>query len=371
MRSFSPSGFRMSSREKTSRPLSLIMVGTNHNHSPVEFRERVYFSKKSLQDSLDFLKERGILKGAVILSTCNRVEIYSSSDDEELAIEEIKNLFSLYHEIDINKFSSYLYIYKGIDVFRHLFLVTCGMDSMIPGETQILEQVKTSLAESDSKGFLDSFLKAIFHSAISFVDKAHAESIIFKDNISIGTIAVEFIKDRISSLAGKNILIIGAGRVIELVAMHLEKETPEVIFISTRTFEKAKDLSMQIKAKAVRFDELKKFLNRADIIITATRSPHFILKREDVLKAISYEPSAMSNKQLLIIDLAMPRDVDPKVKNINGVELFYLEDLKGIIEKKLAGKACEIGKLKNLIEIEAEKSWKELTELEPEPALLP
>lgn len=343
--------------------MSLIMVGTNHNHSPVEFRERVYFSKKSLQDSLDFLKERSILKGAVILSTCNRVEIYASSDDEELAIEEIKNFLARQHEININKFSSYLYIYKDIDAARHLFSVTCGMDSMIPGETQILEQVKASLAESDSKGFLDSFLKAIFHSAISFVDKAHAKSIIFKDNISIGTIAVEFIKDRISSLAGKNILIIGAGRVIELVARHLEKETPEVIFISTRTFEKAKDLSMQIKAKAVRFDELKKFLNTADVIITATRSPHFIIDK----KMLEY----MINHKILIIDLAMPRDVDPEVKHIKGVELFYLEDLKGVIEKKLAGKACEIEKLKKIIQIEAEKSWKELTELELEPALLP
>jgi glutamyl-tRNA reductase len=339
------------------------MVGTNHNYSPVEFRERIYFSKKGSQDSLDFLKERGILKGAVILSTCNRVEVYASAPEPEKGIEEIKDFISMSQEVDINKFSSYLYIYKGIDAARHLFLVTCGMDSMIPGETQILEQVKASLAESDSKGFLDSFLKAIFHSATSFVDKAHAESIFFKDNISIGTIAVEFIKDRISSLAGKNILIIGAGRVIELVARHLEKETPEVIFISTRSFEKAKDLSMRIKAKAVRFDELKKFLNSADIIITATRSPHFIIDK----KMLEY----MIDHKILIIDLAMPRDVDPEVKNMKGVELFYLEDLKGVIEKKLAGKACEIGKLKNLIEIEAEKSWKELTELEPEPALLP
>ncbi|MDP2980742.1 MAG: NAD(P)-dependent oxidoreductase, partial [Candidatus Omnitrophota bacterium] len=186
--------------------------------------------------------------------------------------------------------------------------------------------------------------------------------IIFKDNISIGTIAVEFIKDRISSLAGKNILIIGAGRVVELIVKHLKKETPNVIFIANRTFEKAKVLSMQIKAKAVRFDELKKFLNTADVIITATRSPHFIIDK----KMLEY----MINHKILIIDLAMPRDVDPEVKNIKGVELFYLEDLKAAIEKKLAGKACEIGKLKILIEIEAEKSWKELTELEPEPALL-
>ena len=145
--------------------MSLIMVGTNHNHSPVEFRESIYFSKKNLQDSLDFLKERGILKGAVILSTCNRVELYASSDDPEEAIEEIKKLISLYHEIDINRFFPYLYIYNGIDALRHLFLVTCGLDSLILGESQILEQVKAALVESESAGFIDRPLKRIFDSA--------------------------------------------------------------------------------------------------------------------------------------------------------------------------------------------------------------
>ena len=342
--------------------MNLIVIGTNHNYSPVEFRERVYFSKKGSRDSLDFLKERGILKGAVILSTCNRVEIYASSDDEELAIEEIKNLISLYHEVEIDRFSSYLYIYKGIDAARHLFLVTCGLDSMIPGETQILEQVKASLAESDSKDFLDSFLRLIFYSAISFADNAHANIKIFREDISIGTVAIDFIKEKLGALSDKNVLIIGTGRVIELIVKHLKKETPNVTFIANRTFEKAKDLSIEIKAKAVRFDELKKFLNSADVIITATRSPHFIIDK----KMLGY----MMNHKILILDLAMPRDVDPEAKNIKGVELFYLEDLKGVIEKNTAGMACEIGELKKIIQIEAEKSWKELTELEPEPALL-
>jgi len=351
--------------------MSLIVVGTNHNHSPVEFRESIYFSKKNLQDSLDFLKERGILKGAVILSTCNRVEIYASAPEPEKGIEEIKDFISMFHGMDINKFSPYLYIYKGIDAARHLFLVTCGLDSLILGESQILEQVKAALVESESADFIDRPLKRIFDSSISFAGSVHRDDKMFSGDISIGSIVVSFLKERFGRLEGKNILIIGTGKVTELVVRHLEKETPKVILIANRTFEKAKALAGLINARAVRFNELKSSLAKVDIIITATRSPHFILKREDVLKAISYEPSAMNNKQLLIIDLAMPRDVDPEVKNIKGVELFYLEDLNAVIEKNTAGMTCGIGKLKILIEIEAEKLWKELTELELEPALLP
>ncbi|MDO8603723.1 MAG: glutamyl-tRNA reductase [Candidatus Omnitrophota bacterium] len=340
--------------------MNLIVVGANHKYSPVEFRESMYFSRKSSGDSLDLLKERSVIDGAVILSTCNRVEIYVSSEDLENAVGEIKDLISRCHGIDISRFPSYLYIYKGVDAARHLFSVACGMDSMIPGETQILEQVKNSIAESCGKGFLGCFLKEIFYSAVSFADKMHAESKIFKDSTSIGAIAVEFIKEKAGGLAGKNILIIGAGKVIELVTKHLEKETASVTFIATRTFEKADHLSRQIRAKAARFDELEKFLEGVDIIITATRSPCFIIKPEML--------GCVTGHKIFIVDLAMPRDVDPETKNVNGVELFYLEDLKSAVEKESAGNIKAIEEFKEIVDIEAKKSWKRLTELEPEPA---
>lgn len=342
--------------------MSLIVMGTNHNYSPVEFRERIYFSKKSSRASLDFLKERAILKGAVILSTCNRVEIYTDSDDEDLAIEEIKKMISLYHEIDISKLSSYLYIYKGIDAIRHLFSVACGLDSLILGETQILEQVNSSLIESENACFIDRPLKWIFDSAVSFAGSVRKDNKIFSGDISIGSIVVSFLKERFGGLKGRNILIIGTGKVTELVVRHLGKESPNATFIANRTFEKAKAMASQINARAMRFNELRSFLAKADIIITATRSPYFIIKKE-MLEGIA-------GNKVIILDFALPRDVDPGVRDVEGVELFYLEDLKAAIEKDTAVLACGIEKLKGLIEIEAKKSWKELTELEPDLALL-
>ena len=343
--------------------MSLIVVGTNHNHSPVEFRESIYFSKKNLQDSLDFLKERGILKGAVILSTCNRVEIYASAPEPEKGIEEIKDFISMFHGMDINKFSPYLYIYKGIDAARHLFLVTCGLDSLILGESQILEQVKAALVESESADFIDRPLKRIFDSSISFAGSVHRDDKMFSGDISIGSIVVSFLKERFGRLEGKNILIIGTGKVTELVVRHLEKETPKVILIANRTFEKAKALAGLINARAVRFNELKSSLAKADIIITATRSPCFIIKKE-MLEGIA-------GNKVIILDCALPRDVDPQVRCIKNVELFYLEDLKDVIEKNVSGKLRQTERLKEMIRIETGKLCKEYIGSETEPALLP
>jgi glutamyl-tRNA reductase len=343
--------------------MSLIIMGTNHNYSPIEFRERIYFSKKGSRDGLDFLKERGILKGAVILSTCNRVEIYSISDDEEKAIEEIKNFISRYHEIDLSKLSPYFYIYKGKDAAMHLFSVACGLESLVVGESQILEQVRLSLMESENAGFIDRSLKGVFDLSISFADSVHRTNNIFSGDISIGSIVMSFLKERFGGLRGKNILIMGTGMVIELILRHLEKERPEILIIANRTFDRAKGLASQIKAKAVRFSELKKFLNNADVIITATRSPHFIIKK-DMLKGVA------ANK-ILILDLALPRDVDPEVKDIKNVELFYLEDLRPVIEKNVSGRALQAEGLKEMIGIEVGKLCKEYIGLEPEPALLP
>lgn len=343
--------------------MNLIVVGTNHKYSPLELRERLYFSRKSARDGLDFLKERGIIKGAVILSTCNRVEIYASAPEPEKGIEEIKDFISRSHAMGINKFSPYIYIYKGMDAARHLFSVACGLDSLVLGEAQIIEQVKAALIESENAGFIDRPLKGIFDSSVSFADSVHKDNKIFSGDISIGSIVVSFLKERFGRLEGKNILIIGTGKVTELVVGYLEKERPTAILISNRTFEKAKALASRINARAVRFNELKSFLAKADIIITATRSPYFIIKKE-MLEGIA-------GNKILILDFALPRDVDPQVRGIKNVELFYLEDLKPVIEKNVSGRLRQAEGLREMIGMEIGKLCEEYIEPEPEPALLP
>ncbi|MBU3911580.1 MAG: glutamyl-tRNA reductase [Candidatus Omnitrophica bacterium] len=344
--------------------MSLVIVGTNHRYSPVRLREKIFFSKKRLQDALDFLKETGALKAGVILSTCNRVEIYGCADTTEIGAYEIKSFISRYYEIDGKDIYPYLYIYRDMDAARHLFRVASGLDSLILGETQILSQVKAAFCESEKNGFVDYPLNEVFDSAVSAANRIHRETEISKGKLSIGSVAVDFIRNKIGSFSGKNILIIGVGKVTELVLKYLRKEKSDVIFISNRTFEKARSLASQIGAKAVRFDNLRKYLEKADIVITATKSPHFIINKETIEEAVR-------QKRLLIIDLALPRDVDPEVRDIDGIELFDLEDLGAAIQKNRDRKNVEAQKSTQIIELEVKGLWEHFSELEQEKALLP
>lgn len=330
--------------------MNLIIAGTNHKCSPIELRERLYFSKKKVKDALKFLKERKVLKGAVILSTCNRVEIYANTKDLRKGVEEIENFISRFHKINKQKFHPYFYIYEGRETVKHLFSVACGLDSQILGETQILGQIKFSLEEACKADFADKFLMEVFSQAISFARRMHNQIKISDGKVSIGSVAINFIKEKIGALSDKNILIIGIGKVTELVLSYLKEEKLNIVFISNRTFEKAKYFADKIGASAVRFDNLARFISQADIVISATASPHFVLREESLKQA--------KNRRLLLIDLSVPRDIDPEVKKIKGVDLYSIEDLDSVIKKSIKSKEKKAEKIRELINIKVEKLWK-------------
>jgi glutamyl-tRNA reductase len=343
--------------------MNLIVVGTNHKYSPVELREKLSFSKKRLKDALFLLKESRTLSGGVILSTCNRVEIYASASYADSGIEELKSFISGYHEIAGQILSPYLYIYRDRSALAHLMSVASGIDSLVLGETQILGQVESAFLESEREGFLDKPLKETFSSAMSFAKKAHEATGISGGKTSVGSVAIDFIKERVGTLSNKNVLIIGVGKVTELVLKHLKTEGVKVTFVSNRTFDKAKELAHRINAKAVRFDELNKHLKMADIVITATASRHPIIRKETVARPVK--------RKLLIIDLALPRDVDPAVREIENVDLFGLEDLDTVIKKNIEKKSHKRDRIREIIDIEREILWQRLTRSAQEPALLP
>jgi glutamyl-tRNA reductase len=340
--------------------MNLILTGTSYKCSPIELREKLSFSGRRLKDSLHFLKERGVLNGAVILSTCNRVEIYASVEDSKMGIQEIEDFISIFQ--DKNKgITPYFYIYEDKKATEHLFSVTCGLDSLILGETQISGQVKHAILEACSVDFVDELLINIFHAAFSVAKKVHKDTKISEGKVSVGSVTIDFIKEKIGKLSDKNILIIGVGKVTELVLRYFKRENPNVIFVSNRTYEKAEELARQLGTRAVRFNDLKQCLKKADVVISATASPHFIIKKE-TLEEI--------RRELLIIDLAVPRDVEPSIKEIRGVALFCLEDLESVIRETKEKKIQEARKVIKIINSEVEELWKEVTELEQEPVLL-
>ncbi|MFH1836852.1 MAG: glutamyl-tRNA reductase [Candidatus Omnitrophota bacterium] len=340
--------------------MSFMVVGTNHKYCPRDLREKLFFAKGKLEEAFHLLRRKTGLTGAVILSTCNRTEIYADVGDVQTGTSEVIDFVAGYKKIDHKTFYPYFYIYEEKEALRHLCEVFSGVDSLITGELQIMEQVKTAFQEAENAEFITPCLRDMFHYAISIAGETHAKTHISKGKVSVGSVAVEFIKKKTGNLADKNMLVIGVGKVTELVLKYLKDEEVSVVFVANRTYDKAKELAGKIGAKAVRFDNLREFLEKADVIITATASPHFIIKKEMLEER---------SKRLLIIDLALPRDVDPKVRESVNIDLFTLGDLDYVIKENMYRKAKEAVKARSIINTEVEKLWEEFIKLEQEPVL--
>lgn len=294
--------------------MNFIVVGTNHKFSPVEIREKLYFSRKNLQTYLINLLSFKSIKAAIILSTCNRVEVYASAERIEDGIESLKNFIVDCHKQELNKIGPYFYTYIGKEAIEHLFKVAAGLDSQIIGEYQILEQVESALARARAIEATDNLLEVIFNRAIEVARRVRNETNISSGDISIASIVIELIRRKYSDISDKKILIIGVGKVSALIVDALKKEKTHAIFISNRHYEKAQELARQVKGEAVRLSQLKEKLKEADAIITATASPHIILRKEDIEGL---------NKPLLIIDLGIPRNVDWKIKYLKQFSLIF------------------------------------------------
>lgn len=310
--------------------MNFILAGTNHRLSPVEIREKLSLTTKGIKDALALLCELKGVKGVVILSTCNRIEFYINGD---IGLERIKEFIYRYYERRYPELEPYLYTHRDIDAMRHLFNVAGGLDSQILGETQILGQVKDAYQTAKDLQMTDPVIDKIFVEVIRVGGKIRQETGIAEGNVSIGSVAIDIIKKKIGGLNNKKILIIGVGKVSNLVIKYLYKENVNTVFVSNRTYEKAVEFAREINGEAVRFDRLREHIRNSDVIISTTKCPHVILEKEDFREY---------REPLLILDLAVPRDVSPDVKELNGVELLCLDDLEEIIVEAINKKKTAI-----------------------------
>lgn len=352
--------------------MSFIAVGTNHIYSPIAIRERLAFSKKSLSRALQCLITREGIDASVILSTCNRVELYARSRDADEGIRALKGFLSDYHHQRLATIEPYLYTHTDREAVIHLFRVASGIDSQIAGEPQILDQVRFAYEEAERAGCTDDLMKSTFSRAIEVGIRSREETEIAEGETSIGNIALNLIREKLGTLKDKKILIIGVGKVAESLTQHLKRESIEaIVFVSNRTLEKARELAWAVGGQAVNFAQLKQNLKEADAVISATGSPHIVIKKEDIAETISHKQPALNQQPFLIVDLAVPRDVDPEVKQMEGVALFCLDDLDSIIRKTVDRRKQEIPRVLRIIREEVEDlCLPESLELEPEPALL-
>ncbi|HLD28743.1 MAG TPA: glutamyl-tRNA reductase [bacterium] len=339
------------------------VIGTNYRKSPIGFRERIALSRRERKEVLAYFRKKTLLKSMAVLSTCNRLEIHASGEDIEKDMREMKDFLRGYFELDRRNFERYFYVYAGREAMEHLFRVVPGLDSLITGETQIAEQVRRALEESEREGFAEGEIRNYFGRALDFLKRLLEKGIRPDKEITVGTVAIDFARERLSGLSGKEIILVGTGKVTELVLENLKKEKARVSFISSRNYEKALLFAEEIKAGALKFDQLPFYLGKADVVISATASPRFIIRKETF--------GETSGKKVLLLDLAMPRDIDPEVKKIRNVELWHLEEMETVTGKIRSERREFSERVWSLIKEEVERLWKESAESEPEPALLP
>jgi len=332
--------------------MNVILLGTSYKIAPLKVRERYSFSKKQLAQTYRLLYNE-VIRETVILSTCNRTEIYATTD----YLGEVREF--LCEELRITNYElQYFYFLENEDVIKHLFRVAGGLDSQVVGESQILGQVRNAYFQAKELGITGEYLNKLFQKAIEVGKIVREKTKISEGNVSIGSVALKMIENLWGNLKGKKILIIGTGKIGELIAKYLVDRGIAGTFVANRTYEKAKELAEKINGKAVRFNFLRDEIRVTDVIISATASPHLILGKEMVQEIMESR-----EKPLYIMDLALPRDVDPESKNINNVFLYNLDDLNLIVEENYKKRMKEGKKAERIIEKEAGEFWQCLNKL--------
>lgn len=330
----------------------LIVVGTNHKHAPLEIREKLAFSKSGLDEALRALAVVRGIEAAVVLSTCNRVELYADADDPVAATQTLTAFLAWRGGLTHERLAPYLYAYAGHEAARHLFGVACGIDSQITGEPQILEQVRGAYEKARAASCTNEFLGLIFSKAASAGAAARQKTCISSGDVSLGSVCVELMEAEAGGLKNKRILVVGTGKISRLVIQRLAAQHLKAVIVSSRTYKKAKQLAADFGAQVVRFERLKEELLGADVVVSATASPHPIIKKDDVADVMEERWRMRDTRLIFLLDLAVPRDVEESVRGLGGVRLFSLEDLDATIKKNLADRERAVPQVEAIIKEE-------------------
>lgn len=339
--------------------MHILAIGLNYKTAPVEIREKLSFDSNDLADAMKQLKKQKSVLENVIVSTCNRTEIYAVVDQLHTGRYYLKAFLSNWFDMEIDDFAPYIKYYENDNAVRHLFKVTCGLDSMVLGETQILGQVKTSYLLAQENGTIGTILNQLFKQAVTVAKRAHSETDIGSNAVSVSYAAVELAKKIFGHLSNKNVLILGAGKMGELAVENLHGSGVQQITVVNRTLEKAQELAQRFSGKAKSFSELQCALLEADIMISSTGAKDYILTK-DVIEPIE---KMRKGRPLFMVDIAVPRDLDPKIDELDNVFLYDIDDLEGIVEANLEERKKAAMEIELMIEEEISEFTKWLNTL--------
>lgn len=316
--------------------MHLVVLGLNHKTAPVDLRECYAFSEEKVKKTLRYLQEYIGINECVILSTCNRSEMYAVVDEADEALSVLKDIFADVggKKIENDDFIFYL---KEEDCIRHLFRVSASLDSLVIGEGQILSQVKKAYTLARQMGATGTVLNTLFHRAIAVGKKVRTETRIAYNAVSVSYAAVELAKQVFGQLCNSNVLLIGAGEMSELTARHLVDNGVCSVFVSNRNHERAQEMARRFRGSAVPFNDFMECAVEADIVITSTGAPHYVITAWDVAHLMPKR----QGRPIIFIDIAVPRDIEPEVAAIAGAKLYNIDDLEAVVESNVKERESE------------------------------
>ncbi len=342
----------------------IVVVGTSHHIAPLDFRERLSFSESELTEAFQLLREHPDVQEATILSTCNRVEVYAVTHGKN-GCATLSDFLSTYHQIEPQQLGKFTYSHQNLDVIRHIFEVTASLDSMIVGEPQILGQVKEAYTQSLAAGATGDILNRLLTKAISVGKRVRTETNIAAGAVSISYAAVELAKRIFQSLEDKTVAIIGAGEMSELTAKHLVKNNVSQVIVANRTYQRAVDIAKKFSGIPLTYDADLSFLVEADIVISSTDAPHYLIHRHslaEIMKKRKY-------RYMFLIDIAVPRDIDPEASKVDNAFLYNIDDLEAVVVSNLKDRHQEAEIAEQIVTEEVAKFQSQLQVFEVNPTI--
>jgi len=330
----------------TGNHIPLGLIGISHNTASVEIRDRVALNEEEQKKAIKIISEKFGVEGCMIVSTCNRTEVYISCEDPKNEIPKIRIWLDEFKETTYFNNDQLIYEMYGTDAVKHYFQVISGMDSLIVGETQISGQVKEGYELAHNLELTDSLLNKLFNFAMQVKKRVRNETYLCDGTVSISFAGVELARKIFNSLKDKEILVIGAGKTAELAAYHFMENDMKKIHVVNRTLKKAQDLAGSYNGQAYGLDELPVILKKVDVVISATSSEEYVVTAElmhNIAKERHHQP-------IFLIDLALPRDMDPEIQEIDGVFLYNLDDLNEIVEMNLKKREIELPKSHKIVD---------------------
>jgi len=343
----------------------LLLIGISHKTAPVELRERVALPEGRAAGVMRELVSTDEIREAVALSTCNRTELHMVVGDDVVAESTALGILAREADIRPTELISHLYSLRNGLAARHLFRVTAGLDAMIIGEAEIQGQVKRAYELALVENTTGAFMNRLFREALAAGKRVRTETGIGSNSVSLSSVAVELAQETLGDLTGRRVIVIGAGETGELTARALMERGVSSVFVANRHYDRAIGLAQRFGGQAVRFDTLPAELEQADIVVSSTGSPHHIVEREGLGSVME----ARFGRPLLLIDIAVPRDIDPAVRSLAGVHLRDIDDLQRMVERNLSGREAEARRAEALLERELDRFERWLGTLDVVPTI--